>query len=463
MSLKKGIFYVFIANVINLIISLAKGFILPKYLSIESYAMIQTYLLYVSYVGLLHFGYLDGLYLKYGGKNFEDIKKDEINIARGNTFILQLFFTIPALFISLILKDYVILFFSLSVLPLNLATVYKNLFQATGLFKNYSRIMNVTSILSFVGTMILLFCFSIQNANWYILITVIVDYIVYIILEISVCTKLKKSFSIKFSIQNFIENTKNGVVLMLGNFSSIIMTSIDRWFVKIMLTVSDFAYYSFSVRMENLITVFITPIVSTMYNYFCKNKNNNEIKQISSWCVILGLFLIGSAFPVKFILETYLNKYLEATPIIFFLFATQALYLIIKGVYVNVYKSRKQQSIYFKQLLIVILNGILLNSILAWLYKSNLSIAVATLLSVILWFFICWHSVKEIKLELKEVFCLFTGIIIFLMLGLSLNSILGFTIYYVSIIFLIFFLMRKSFLDLFYMFKNFILRKKGQL
>ena len=79
MSLKKGIIYVFVANLINLIISLAKGFILPKYLSIESYALIQTYLLYVSYVGLLHFGYLDGLYLKYGGRNFEEIKAEEIN------------------------------------------------------------------------------------------------------------------------------------------------------------------------------------------------------------------------------------------------------------------------------------------------------------------------------------------------------------------------------------------------
>lgn len=39
-------------NVINLIISLINGFILPKFLSIETYAATRTYYLYVSYTGI---------------------------------------------------------------------------------------------------------------------------------------------------------------------------------------------------------------------------------------------------------------------------------------------------------------------------------------------------------------------------------------------------------------------------
>ena len=45
-NLKKGIMLVFIANLLNLVISLVNGFILPKYLSVESYADIKTYQLY---------------------------------------------------------------------------------------------------------------------------------------------------------------------------------------------------------------------------------------------------------------------------------------------------------------------------------------------------------------------------------------------------------------------------------
>ena len=67
--LKHGIVLVFIANFINLAISLVNGFVLPKYLPVDSYAGIKTYQLYATYVGVLVLGYADGIYLKYGGKS----------------------------------------------------------------------------------------------------------------------------------------------------------------------------------------------------------------------------------------------------------------------------------------------------------------------------------------------------------------------------------------------------------
>lgn len=65
---EKGILIVLCANLINMFISLVTNFILPRYLSIEAYATIKTFQLYVSYIGLFHLGYSDGLYLRYGGE-----------------------------------------------------------------------------------------------------------------------------------------------------------------------------------------------------------------------------------------------------------------------------------------------------------------------------------------------------------------------------------------------------------
>ncbi|SCN23747.1 hypothetical protein N3C_1475 [Clostridium sp. N3C] len=45
--MKKDIVYVMFANIINLLINLIANFMLPKYLSVESYAMIKTYVLYI--------------------------------------------------------------------------------------------------------------------------------------------------------------------------------------------------------------------------------------------------------------------------------------------------------------------------------------------------------------------------------------------------------------------------------
>lgn len=62
--MQKGIVAVLIANLVNVAFSLATNFLLPKYLSIESYAGIKEFQLYVSYVGLFHLGFVDGIYLK---------------------------------------------------------------------------------------------------------------------------------------------------------------------------------------------------------------------------------------------------------------------------------------------------------------------------------------------------------------------------------------------------------------
>ena len=45
------------------------------------------------------------------------------------------------------------------------------------------------------------------------------------------------------------------------------------------------------------------------------------------------------------------------------LFSIQVFYIIIKGIYVNLYKVRGKQVLYFKQLLCVIVIGIVFNSI----------------------------------------------------------------------------------------------------
>lgn len=433
-NIKQGILYVFFANLINLMISLTKGFLLPKFISIEAYADIQTYLLYVSYVGLLHFGYLDGLYLKYGGKEFESIGEKEFNICRINTFILQILVIIPAIFLANIMKSQIILLFAISILPLNMVTLYKNLFQATGQFKKYSKVLNLSSIISFFGTIFLLFITKTNDAIPYIIVLMLADYIVWFLLEYEVNTEFKIKFKFICSIKHFVQYTKSGIVLMLGNFSSVLMTGIDRWFVKFALTTTEFAYYSFAVRIENLLTVFTTPIVTTMYNYLCNNDNKEKILKIKNICLIVGLVIIGSAFPIKFILENFLQKYEDVKTILFLLFSIQVFYIIIKGIYVNLYKARGKQVLYFKQLLCVIVIGIVFNCIALKIKRSNETIAMATFISVIIWLLMCSKTIPEIRFDMKNIMLLFSSLLVFLILGIYVNSIVGFFVYYIYIL-----------------------------
>lgn len=461
-NLKRGIALVFIANAINLCISLVNGFVMPKYLSLGAYADIKTYHLYANYIGVLAFGYSDGLYLLYGGKHISEVGSTGINTCRSNLILTQIMMTAACVLTGLAFGNDILLITAVSILPVNLVSAYKNIFQATGEFGSYSRILNYSSIMVFSGSMILLFGFRTDNSHLYVAWMVTVTFITWLLVERKMIIGYGQRPGWSPDFRSLLDNIRSGIILMLGNFSSILMTSVDRWFVKGLLTVQDFAYYSFVVSVENLIAIFISPVVTTMYNYICVTPDMGAIRRIRRMCMVFALFLISAAFPAKFILEFYLQKYLASKYVLFILFSTEVFYMIIKGIYVNIYKARKQQSTYLAQLIGVIIIGVILNTIFYYFTRSNEGIAFATLLSVIIWYLICSLSVPEIRPDWRELLLAAAAIPLFILAGFYLEAIAGFLVYGAGVLILSFLLMRDSLLGLWNMAFGMILKKLGK-
>lgn len=70
----KNIFYAFSANGISMIISVVMTLVVPKLLGVKEYSYWQLYIFYTSYVGFLALGWVDGIYLKYGGKDYDKLE-----------------------------------------------------------------------------------------------------------------------------------------------------------------------------------------------------------------------------------------------------------------------------------------------------------------------------------------------------------------------------------------------------
>ena len=71
-QIKKNMIISILAQIISLVVSFIMNLILPKYISEFQYAYWQTYLLYVGYVGILHFGLLDGIVLRYSQYEYDE-------------------------------------------------------------------------------------------------------------------------------------------------------------------------------------------------------------------------------------------------------------------------------------------------------------------------------------------------------------------------------------------------------
>lgn len=429
--MKKGLFQILIANIISLLIGVVISFLVPKYLSVDAYALYKTYALYITYAGFFHFGYADGMYLKYGGKEIDKINKNDLAINYRNFLYLIGIVGIVFLFIGIVTKDYVIIAFSIGQFSTNLLGYLRSLYQATGEFSAYSRALNFEKIGIFIFTILFLLVLHSDEYLIYIGIQVLVGVIVSIYLLVKLEHRLCFMRKGKFSVKEWKKNISSGIILMLGNFSSSVFTGLDRWFVKFLMKNMHFALYSFSASLLNLLNVFITPITVSLYNYFCKGISNEKIKRLKRLVLAWGLLLIAAAFPVKWVLINYLNKYIMATQIIFVLFAAQVFIAIIQGVYVNLYKAKHLQKMYLIQMLIMLAVGVITNALFYYIIKSMEAFAYATLFTYLIWFILCEKVNQEIKYMLREIVAIVLLMSLYLILGFWVDPIKGCLIYIV--------------------------------
>ena len=445
-NLKSGIIKILIVNVLNLVVTLITNFVLPKHLSTETYAAIKSYQFYINYIGILHLGYADGMYLKYGGKSYTEIDtrvfKRELSTLRIFQFIMCFAATVVALF----MRDLVMVLVALSILPYNMFVGYKTIFQAIGDFDSYSKAINASTVILFLINMVSLFVLHIDKMQVYLYGYFVCYVLIWIALEYRIsktmCQEAKEY--VVFDVKYFSENIRSGILLMLGNFSSIILTGMDRWFIKFLMDTVAFAEYSFAVSIENFINFAVTPVSTTLYNYFCGSVTNQQIKQVRNLVSVFSAFLITAAFPAKFILETYLNKYIAAADVIFYLFVGQFFFIQVKSIYINLYKAQRRQTVYFIKLSLIVLLGAVFNAVLYMLMKSKEAFAIGTMLTACVWFVLSVMDFPTLKIESRQWAYLLTIPVLFLLLG-RFKATVGMILYLLAVAILTYIFMRKEF------------------
>ena len=432
--MKKGIALIMLANLFNLVIGLVNGFVLPKFLSVESYAMIKTFTLYSTFAGIFHLGYLDGMYLKYGGSDMIAVSSKEYGTDLWNVTIMQLILSVVLLIVGYVCDNFVVSAFAISLFFINVTSCFQMFYQATGEFKLYSRALIYRTILSLIISLVLVFLIKTDNAKLYISAQVFSSLIVVVYIGILLNRQIPFLRKQNISKIAFKDNISSGFVLMIGNFSNNLFTSIDSWLVKILMSTFCFAVYSFAISIYALITVFITPLFVTLYNAFCKDHSAARVLNIKRLVLIWGFIIILLGFPAKWFVENYMDKYTAALPLIFILLSTQVFYSVIKGVYVNYFKALKMQKQYFRQIITMLVIAIISSLLLYIIFKTMMAIAVAGLLTAIIWLLVNEIRFKELRFKWSDWLFLSILLVIYILSGLYLPSILGFFIYLISMI-----------------------------
>ncbi|MFH5962627.1 MATE family efflux transporter [Clostridium perfringens] len=433
MNLKSNILRIFSANFLTMISGVVIGFVIPAVLSVDSYAYLKTYTFYLSYIGLLHFGFIDGMYIKYGGKDLEVIDKQEFKLEHRVFIIIQIIITILFITISFYKNDIIIFLFSLSIIPINTLSFYQLFYQSIGEFKKYTNISYVYTLIYLITNVLLAIVFRSKNYIGYCITSILANGIVFLYLEYKFVIEFTK-IKVKYDRKVW-NNIKVGFFILLGNLSVVMFYAIDRWFIKLFYTVNDFAYYSFAISMLNIINVLVGAISVTFYNYLAKDENEEKVKKLKRYFIILGAFASLGYFALAGIVNIILNKYILSLNIIAISFAAYPYMIVINALYVNLYKARKNEKKYLKVVLLMVIISTIYNTIAMLLSKNSVAIAIATTLSFITWYIYSSRDFKYLKSTRKESIYLFINLIGFLLASNFLNWFLGGVTYF--IIFLI--------------------------
>ncbi|MDK0733964.1 capsular biosynthesis protein [Clostridium perfringens] len=447
MNLKRNILRIFSANFLTMISGILLGFVVPAVLSVDSYAYFKTYTFYISYIGLLHLGFVDGMYIKYGGKELIDLDKSEFKLEHRVFIIFQIIITLLCLVIALVKKDIILILFSLSIIPINTFAFFSLFYQSIGEFKKYTNITYVYTIIYLLLNVILAVVFRNDNYILYCITSIFANGIVFLYLEFKYFKQFK-GIKAKYDSKVW-NNIKVGFFILLGNLSVLMFYAIDRWFIKFFYTVSDFAYYSFAISMLNIINLLISSISIAFFNYLSKGENVEKIKKLKDYFLILGVFASFGYFVFAGIVNIILRKYIPALDIIAVSFASYPYMIVINALYVNLYKARKKEKMYFKVVIFMVIISAFYNTIAMIINKNPVSIAVATTLSFITWYLYSVKDFRYLKSTKKEILYLGINTVSFLALSNFFNWLIGGVVYFLIAIVTTIILFKKEILEIY--------------
>lgn len=399
--MKKDILKIFSSNLIKMMVTFITAFLIPMVLSVDDYGYYKVYTFYAAYIGILHCGYCDGIYLDYGGRSENEIKHDKISQELTTIFIYSVGLALMACAWGIIRHDFTITCLGLTIVPNIVYTFYSYIYQATGDFKKYTWMLNFSTATDLILNGLLVLS-KVRDYRAYVAVCVSVQLVAFFIG--SICFQksgwIQKS---QFSIEILIKYIKMGILLMLGNFAYTFFIGIDKWFIKFTLNIADFSMYSFASQMLTVVNMFITPISMTLYSYLSRKKQHSYERMIKQVLVTILMIMPIAIYAINIIISMFMTKYSEAINVVGLLLITQIFLSLNLAVFVNLYKVYKMQKKYIQSLFVAIIIAGSLDLIVAFLHPSILLYSVATLISCLVWLCLNYKNFKYLCPSVKEI------------------------------------------------------------
>jgi O-antigen/teichoic acid export membrane protein len=444
-SIFHKLYYSVSANFLNLVISIVVSFIVPKLLGLEQYGYWQLYLFYVGYTGFFHFGLADGIYLRYGGKYYDELDKSLMHSLYWLLTILEILIFIGIALLSLYKiedpnKSIILIASGLNCILILPRTVLQFILQSTGRIKEYARNFIIGRVLYIV---LILGFLSVGYRDFeYMLLADIIAKIVALIGLGYVCRDIVFTKGVKLSagIHEFWINITTGGKLLFANIAGMLIIGIVRFGIERNWDVTTFGKVSFSLSISNFILTFIAAVSVVIFPII----KRSEADRLPTVYDTLGSLLSGGMlifliayYPIQKILLLWLPHYYEAIQYFAILFPI-SMFEARTSLLINTYLKALREE---KAMLIIngfsVLLSLVTTVIVTMLFK-NLTAAIMSIvgLQIVKCLIPDIYLQKKMKMKLSfEVLWDALGAIVFILGNWFIGGVQGWGMYIVFVAF----------------------------
>lgn len=344
--------YTIFSNLISLIVSSLVILIIPKLIGIEEYGYWQLFIFYSSYVGFLHFGWNDGIYLRFGGEEYENLDKKLFFSQFIQLFVTQvvigiLIWIASLIFVQDINRTFIIQMIAITTVLVNTRFLFFYILQATNRIKEYAWLTMLDRII-YIFLILLFLLIGIRDYKIMIVADLIGKFIS-LLFSAFACKDIvfNRINDFYLTISETLENINAGIKLMFANIASTLIIGIVRFGIERTWDVATFGKISLTLSISNMMMLFINAVGIIIFPVLRRTSQDrlaSIYSTIRDFLMVLLLGILIAYYPLKVVMVAWLPQYAESLiymALVFPMFIYEGKMAILLNTYLKTLRKEK--------------------------------------------------------------------------------------------------------------------------
>lgn len=443
----RNIIYSVAGNGLSLLVSVCMILIVPKILELKDYGYWQLFLFYFSYVGFLHFGWEDGIYLRYAGLRYIDLDHSKIFGQGIAIFSMQIFFSVLLFIFTVFLKnetDICVIFYSLSIAIVlaNSNNFFNLILQMTGRIREYAYLLVLEPA---VFLFIVLIELLVGGLSYFDVIIAKICALFSAFLLGNILLKdlwQKKLPTLKRILIEAFDNLRVGSKLMLANIANMLIIGIVRWGISEGWDVVVFGKVSLILSISNFSLVFINAVSVVLLPALKRVTDARRKELYVAGRMLLSLLILSILLlylPIREFLSIWLTKYVDSLKYLAVLFPVclyEGKMSLLNNTFLKVIRCEK--NIMYVNLFVLVISFFV--TLITVMIIHSLTICVFSI--VCIFAFRCYLTEVYIMFKIKHVNINYIlgeigMVLLFIFTSWHVEGILGMSVYFAGVLFYI--------------------------